>query len=77
VQNKLVATEGFDVRSGFWAHCLTSILVTLMYIVLLATGCYALHLGHTKTALAIFSAPIVRVMVSMTHMVRKEPDKKR
>jgi len=74
VQNELVAAEGFDVRSGFWAHCLTSVLVTLMYVALLIAGCYALHLGHTKTALTIFSAPIARVMVSMTHMVRKNPE---
>ena len=79
IQDKQVDTEGFDVRSHFWAHCLTSVCITSMYITLLAAGCYALYLGHIKTALAIFAAPIARVMVAMTLMFRKErnstPDK--
>jgi uncharacterized membrane protein len=76
IQNKRVDAEGFDIRSHFGAHCLTSICITSMYIALLATGCYAMHHGHLKTALAILAAPIVRVMVAMTHMVRKKTEKR-
>jgi hypothetical protein len=47
-----------------------------MFISLMAAGCYALHLGNIGTALAIFAIPIGRMVISMSHMVRKEPNKK-
>jgi uncharacterized membrane protein len=71
IQAKQTDTDGFDVRSHFWAHCLTSICVTTMYLALLAAGSYALYLGHIKTALAILASPVVRVMLAMKQMFRK------
>jgi len=73
IQNKQVDTGNFDVRSHFLAYCLVTVCITLMYIAMLAAGCYALHLGYLKTALAILAFPIARVMVSMTFMVRRNP----
>ena len=73
IQNKRTDTESFDVRSNFWAHAITNVCVTAMFISLLAVGAFALYLGYTKTAIAIFAVPIGRMIIAMTRMTRKEP----
>ena len=76
-QTELIGINRREIGVSFWAHAITNVCITVMFICLLAVGSYALHLGYTTTALAIFAVPIGRMVISMTHMVRKEPDKKR
>ena len=75
-QSEIIGIDKREVYVSFFAHAITNICITVMFISLLAVGSYALHLGQTGTALAIFAVPIGRMVISMTHMVRKENGKK-
>lgn len=70
LQRNRASTENFDVRSGFWAHAITNLCVTTMFIALLVAGSFALYLGNVKTALAILALPIGRLVIAMIQMRR-------
>ena len=42
IQNAQVATGGREVSVSFWAHAITNVCITAMFISLMAAGCYAL-----------------------------------
>lgn len=77
IEREKVSIDRKEVTVSFLAHAITNACITAMFISLLLVGGYALSLGHTKTALAIFAVPIGRMVIAMTHMVRKEPDAKK
>jgi uncharacterized membrane protein len=58
---------------SFWMHVITNLSITLLFAILCASGCYALYLGNTKTALGIFSVPVCGILIAMAKM----PNRKR
>ena len=77
IQKMQAITDGFDVRSNFWVHIIVTICITLMYITMIAAGCYSLSLGYIKTALTILAFPVGRAAVSLTLMARRTSESSR
>lgn len=68
VQHKTLDLERQELLSSLWMHIITNLALVVTFTILLATGCYALKLGHVSVALAVFAVPVVRMAIAMTKM---------
>jgi uncharacterized membrane protein len=75
VQREKISVEKRKVSDMFWTHTITNICITILFLSLISVGTFSLYLGYNKTAIVIFTVPVIRLGIAMTRMIRNELSK--